>query len=351
MADAFDPYEKWLGIPKNKRPLTSYRLLGVEVFEADTERIERRAERRIELVSKQQQGKHAAIAKKVIQQLVEARDCLLDPARKDKYDRMLRQKLGDEAPPPPPPNGGKPRSGPPPLPVNVVPDAYESSQDDMSMFNFAAKGGSNGSPARASSGGDDDDYGGKRGGLNENFWVYAVAIGGAGMAILIGAILMVGSSKPLPAVVKNEGKDTKKKTDAKGTETIPETKETGTGSKVEPKVAMPSGKVTKEELVGTWKSTKFEVPPPLNSILKDVVWLFKDDGRYVMTKNFDGGRSEDESGDFTVDGSVLTLKPETGAESKPSVQLLAAVEIWRTLPKAVYVRVVEPWSVIFPLPS
>ena len=130
MADAFDPYEKWLGIPKNKRPLTSYSLLGVDVFEADTEHIERGAERRIELVSKQSQGKHAAIAKKVMQQLVEARDCLLDPARKDKYDRMLRQKLGDEAPPPPAPNGGKPRSGPPPLPANMPRPSPPDRKDD-----------------------------------------------------------------------------------------------------------------------------------------------------------------------------------------------------------------------------
>ena len=91
MAEAFDPYEKWLGIPKEKRPLTSYRLLGVDLFEPDVDRIQRRAERRIELMERLQSGKHAPTAKKVLKQLLEARDCLLDPAKKQKYDKMLRQ--------------------------------------------------------------------------------------------------------------------------------------------------------------------------------------------------------------------------------------------------------------------
>jgi len=40
---AFDPYHKWLGIPKNLRPPTYYQLLGLSNLERDPEVIEEAA--------------------------------------------------------------------------------------------------------------------------------------------------------------------------------------------------------------------------------------------------------------------------------------------------------------------
>ena len=41
-----DPYEKWLGIPKDERPVTYYRLLGVSPKETDAAVIAKAAQRR-----------------------------------------------------------------------------------------------------------------------------------------------------------------------------------------------------------------------------------------------------------------------------------------------------------------
>lgn len=37
MANAFDPYHKWLGIPPKAQPPNHYRLLGLELYEDDLE--------------------------------------------------------------------------------------------------------------------------------------------------------------------------------------------------------------------------------------------------------------------------------------------------------------------------
>ena len=39
----FDPYHKWLGIPKDQRPPTHYQLLGISPTEQDREVIEEAA--------------------------------------------------------------------------------------------------------------------------------------------------------------------------------------------------------------------------------------------------------------------------------------------------------------------
>ncbi len=41
----FDPYHKWLGIPAKDQPANHYRLLGLDLFEADAEVIESAAMR------------------------------------------------------------------------------------------------------------------------------------------------------------------------------------------------------------------------------------------------------------------------------------------------------------------
>ena len=39
----FDPYHQWLGIPETARPISKYRLLGIDDFESDRGVISREA--------------------------------------------------------------------------------------------------------------------------------------------------------------------------------------------------------------------------------------------------------------------------------------------------------------------
>ena len=43
-AERFDPYHRWLAIPPKDQPPNHYRLLGVELFEADPDVIENAAD-------------------------------------------------------------------------------------------------------------------------------------------------------------------------------------------------------------------------------------------------------------------------------------------------------------------
>jgi hypothetical protein len=47
----FDPYHIWLGIPETARPISKYRLLGIDDFENNTEVIGAAAEQRCRLVN------------------------------------------------------------------------------------------------------------------------------------------------------------------------------------------------------------------------------------------------------------------------------------------------------------
>lgn len=97
MAESFDPYYKWLGIPPKDQPPNHYRLLGVETFESDREVIDSFANRHIEYLQQITDGPHVRDAQKLLNELSAARRCLLDPKKKAKYDKTLKK-----ASPPPP---------------------------------------------------------------------------------------------------------------------------------------------------------------------------------------------------------------------------------------------------------
>ena len=56
----FDPYHRWLGIPRHLRPPTYYQLLGIAVDETDAEVIAEAALRQTSHVRTYQAGPHAA---------------------------------------------------------------------------------------------------------------------------------------------------------------------------------------------------------------------------------------------------------------------------------------------------
>src|SRR3972149_2935783 len=93
MAGDFDPYYKWLGIPPKDQPPHYYRLLGLELFEADPEVIALAAEQRVLHVRSFQSGQYALLSQKMQKKIEAAKKYLLDPAKQAEYDISLRLQL------------------------------------------------------------------------------------------------------------------------------------------------------------------------------------------------------------------------------------------------------------------
>lgn len=92
-ADKFDPYHQWLGIRAARGPVNFYRLLGLDVFEANAEVIANAADRQMAHVRCFQNGRHADWSQQLLAEIAAARICLLDPQRKDAYDDELSREL------------------------------------------------------------------------------------------------------------------------------------------------------------------------------------------------------------------------------------------------------------------
>ena len=93
MADAFDPYRKWLGIPPEEQPPHHYRLLAISAFESDPDVISNAADGRMSQIKTYQAGPHAKTSQQILNHIAAAKVCLLDPQKKAAYDRQLREKL------------------------------------------------------------------------------------------------------------------------------------------------------------------------------------------------------------------------------------------------------------------
>ena len=116
MTEPFDPYRKWLGIPAQDQPPHHYRLLGLELFEADADVISNAVDGRMTQIKTFQAGKYSAYSQKILNEIAAARVCLLNPAKKAEYDRQLREQGFGAAPPAPV------STMPPPSPLDVAYD-------------------------------------------------------------------------------------------------------------------------------------------------------------------------------------------------------------------------------------
>ena len=87
----FDPYSKWLGIQAEQRPPNHYQLLGVSSQEKDAGAIEDAANQQILLVVNYKKGPHAEECRRLLQEIAQARDTLLDPQERKAYDAELRR--------------------------------------------------------------------------------------------------------------------------------------------------------------------------------------------------------------------------------------------------------------------
>lgn len=134
MAEGFDPYHKWLGIPPKDQPPNHYRLLGIELFESDPEVIDMAASRLMSHLQELASGPDLKHSQKLLNEISAARRCLLKPEAKEAYDSQLRDskpksppKKEPSAPQPPPVSGEAPpkSAGPaPPRPGTSSVDGF-----------------------------------------------------------------------------------------------------------------------------------------------------------------------------------------------------------------------------------
>lgn len=89
----FDPYYQWLGIRDNQRPPNHYRLLGLDLFEDDSQVIATAADRQMTHLRTFQNGPRSAESQRLLNEISEARVCLLDRAKKAAYDATLKAQI------------------------------------------------------------------------------------------------------------------------------------------------------------------------------------------------------------------------------------------------------------------
>ncbi len=103
MSIPFDPYHKWLGIPPAEQPPNYYRLLGISLFESDTDVIEVAADQRMAILRSFQAGPHSDLTQKLLNEVTAAKLCLLKAERRAKYDATLRRPVAPVREPEPEP--------------------------------------------------------------------------------------------------------------------------------------------------------------------------------------------------------------------------------------------------------
>jgi hypothetical protein len=92
MADDFDPYYTWLGIPPEEQPADHYRLLGVRRFESNADVITNAMDQRMHYLRSLQVGKRSALSQKILNEVSSAGVVLLDPKRRAEYDQQIKCK-------------------------------------------------------------------------------------------------------------------------------------------------------------------------------------------------------------------------------------------------------------------
>lgn len=99
MLGNFDPYQEWLGIPPEEQPPSLYRMLGVADGESDPAAIAKAAAQRAAHVKSFRTDETAIFTDLLIKEIAAAKALLLDPEKKQKYDRQLAAKPRPQRPP------------------------------------------------------------------------------------------------------------------------------------------------------------------------------------------------------------------------------------------------------------
>ena len=94
----FDPYEKWLGIAKDRRPVDYFLLLGVSPEEKNPEAIRAAASRQAARLKPHKDGPHAQACARLLKEISQAQSILLAPAKRKAYEAQLRKITAKKAP-------------------------------------------------------------------------------------------------------------------------------------------------------------------------------------------------------------------------------------------------------------
>ncbi len=89
--NGFDAYYEWLGIPPAEQPASHYRLLGISAFETNPKVIQNAADRVMGQLRGFQTGARGRESQKILNEVTQAKICLLDASRKAKYDAELKK--------------------------------------------------------------------------------------------------------------------------------------------------------------------------------------------------------------------------------------------------------------------
>src|SRR5262245_59785027 len=83
-----DAYANWLAIPAHHRPPTYYQLLGIDPSELDPKAIAAAADRQLERLRPHETGSTADESRRLQREVVQARDTLIDPVARQRYDTL-----------------------------------------------------------------------------------------------------------------------------------------------------------------------------------------------------------------------------------------------------------------------
>jgi hypothetical protein len=152
MAEKFDPYYTWLGIPPEDQPPDHYALLGVRQFESNPDVISNLTDQRMAHVKTFQAGPHGADSQKLLNEIAAARVCLLNPTKRKAYDAELRTRIALKTAPealpiaavpeitPPPPVAPSPIA-PPPIAQPPSPSQSDSVSEAFAFIAATARPG------------------------------------------------------------------------------------------------------------------------------------------------------------------------------------------------------------------
>lgn len=98
MAEDFDPYHKWLGIPPHEQPPNHYRLLGLNLFEPNLDVVASASDRQMAFLRSFQAGPQRHECQRLLNEVSAARIVLLDVKRRAVYDQALHESLSSPHP-------------------------------------------------------------------------------------------------------------------------------------------------------------------------------------------------------------------------------------------------------------
>lgn len=145
MQDPFDPFVEWLAFPPGQPPANYYELLGLACFETDAGAIVRAADGIISRVRGIRPGPHLAEWQRLLDELTQAKACLLDPNSKAAYDAALGAPRPQVAQPAP----GAPAAAPLVIPGFVPPAGLEVPRAEAPPEPFSLRQTGAGVPAEA----------------------------------------------------------------------------------------------------------------------------------------------------------------------------------------------------------